>query len=162
MPPSRTWLSFRDRNRVTLLLLLLLWLMLGQAWSRPAAAQGSKVDFARIEQELARAWVEGDRAAIERLVADDWTTTDISGRVRTRAEVMTDMFRGGTKPIAAMTIDDVPVRMLGDVAVVTGRTTARATGSQTDIILRFTDVFTLREGRWQIVASQGTRIAGQG
>jgi ketosteroid isomerase-like protein len=158
MPRSRTWLSFHERNKLTVVLFLLLPLVVGQAWSSPAAVQVSNVDFARIEQELARAWVEGDRATIDRIVADDWTTTDIAGRLRTRAEVMADMFRSGTKPIAAMTIDDVRVRMLGDVAVVTGRTTARATGSQTDIFLRFTDVFTLRDGRWQIVASQGTRI----
>jgi ketosteroid isomerase-like protein len=162
MPRSIAVRSFHVRNRSTRVLfgsLLLLWLA-GQAWTRPADAQVSNVDFAGIEQQLARASVESDRATIDRIVADDWTTTDITGRLRTRAEVMGDMFRGGTKPIASMTIDEVHVRMLGgDVAVVTGRTTVRATGSQTDIILRFTDVFTLRDGRWQVVASQGTRIA---
>jgi ketosteroid isomerase-like protein len=161
MPRSLGWLSLRDRSRLTLVLVLSPWLVVGQAWANPAVAQVSGVDFARIENELARAWVEGDRAAIERIVAEDWMTTDIAGRVRTRAEVMADMFRGGTKPIAAMNIDDVRVRMLGDVAVVTGRTIVRATGSQTDIILRFTDVFTLRDGRWQVVVSQGTRIAAK-
>jgi ketosteroid isomerase-like protein len=162
MPRFRLWLSFRDRNMLTLAALVSLvwpWLMVAQASSSPAAAQVSEVEFVRIEQELARAWVQGDRATIDRIVAEDWTTTDIAGRVRTRAEVMGEMFRGGIKPIAAMTIDDVRVRMLGDVAVVTGRTIARAAGSQTDIVLRFTDVFTRRDGRWQIVASQGTRIA---
>jgi hypothetical protein len=125
----------------------------------PAAAQAPSVDFAHMEQQLARAWVESDRATIDRIIASDWTTIAISGQLLTRAEVMADFFRTGKSPIAAMIIDDVRVRLLGEVVVVTGRTTARAIGSQTDVVLRFTDVFALRDGRWQIVASQGTRTA---
>jgi ketosteroid isomerase-like protein len=49
------------------------------------------------------------------------------------------------------------VRAFGDAAVVTGRTTARA-GGQT-LILRFTDVFVRRDGKWLVVASHATRIA---
>jgi hypothetical protein len=139
------------------------WLLLacvaGLARVAANTAQTQDVDFARIEQQLARAWVEADRAAIDRIIADDWTTTSITGEVLTRGQVMASMLREGARPIAAMTIDDVRVRALGTVAVVTGRTTARATGGDTDVVLRFTDVFTLRDGRWQIVASQGTRIA---
>jgi ketosteroid isomerase-like protein len=126
---------------------------------QPAVVQTSPVDFAQIEQQLARAWVDSDRATIDRIIASDWTTIAITGRLLTRAEVMADFFRDGKSPIASMTIDDVRVRLLGDVAIVTGRTTARAIGSEASIVLRFTDVFALRNGRWQIVASQGTRTA---
>jgi uncharacterized protein DUF4440 len=44
--------------------------------------------------------------------------------------------------------------------VVTGRTTATGSyeGKSVTIILRFTDVFTKRDGRWQVVASQGTQV----
>jgi hypothetical protein len=129
------------------------------AAAAPPAAQAQGVDFAQVEQQLARAWVESDRATIDRIIASDWTTIAITGHVLTRAEVMADSFRDGKSPIGAMTIDDVRVRLLGQVAVVTGRTVARATGSQTDVVLRFTDVFAFRDGRWQIVASQGTRAA---
>jgi hypothetical protein len=149
-----TRFSFRDRKRPTLVLLWLTGFL-----SVSTAAQAPNVDFAQIEQQLARAWVESDRATIDRIIAADWTTIAITGQLLTRAEVMADMFRNGRTPIAAMSIDEVRVRPLGDVAIVTGRTTARATGSQTEIVLRFTDVFTLREGRWLIVASQGTSIA---
>lgn len=117
------------------------------------------MDFAKIEQELAAAWVESDRAAIDRIIAADWTTIAITGQLLTRDEVMAAMFHDGKSPIAAMTIDNVRVRMLGETAVVTGRTVARAIGSPMDVVLRFTDVFALRDGRWQIVASQGTTIA---
>ena len=138
--------------------LAVLWLV-SVAFASTGGAQTPDVDFAQIEQTLARAWVEGDRATIDRIIADDWTTTAITGQLLTRAEVMTSMFGSGPRPIAAMTIDEVRVRPLGSVAIVTGRTTARATGSDADVVLRFTDVFARRDGRWQIVASHGTRIA---
>jgi hypothetical protein len=141
------------------LLLLTIVLQTSSAASVPAATQSQPANFAQVEQQLARAWVESDRATIDRIIASDWTTITITGEVRTRAEVMAEFFRNGKSPIGAMTIDDVRVRLLGEVAVVTGRTVARATGSQTDVSLRFTDVFAWRDGRWQIVASQGTRTA---
>ena len=124
---------------------------------RFTAVQAQAVDFAQIEHQLARAWVDSNRATIDRIIAPDWTTISITGRMLTRAEVMAEFFRDGKSPIAKMTIDDVRVRLLGDVAVVTGRTAARAIGSDADVVLRFTDVFALRDGRWQVVASQGTR-----
>jgi ketosteroid isomerase-like protein len=141
------------------LLLLAVALQVSGAASVPGATQAQPGDFAQVEQQLARAWVESDRATIDRIIASDWTTIAITGQVLTRAEVMADFFRNGKSPISAMTIDDIRVRPLGEVAVVTGRTVARATGSQTDVVLRFTDIFAWRNGRWQIVASQGTRAA---
>jgi hypothetical protein len=141
------------------LLLLAVVLQVSGAASVPGATQAQLGDFAQVEQQLARAWVESDRATIDRIIASDWTTIAITGQVLTRAEVMADFFRNGKSPISAMTIDDIRVRPLGEVAVVTGRTVARATGSQTDVVLRFTDIFAWRNGRWQIVASQGTRAA---
>jgi hypothetical protein len=140
-------------------LLLTLGLRLSAAVPVLLAIQAKDVDFAQVEQQLARAWVESDRATIDRIIASDWTTTTITGQVLTRAEVMADFFRNGKSPIGAMIIDDVRVRLLGEVAVVTGRTVARAVGSQEEVVLRFTDVFVFRDGRWQIVASQGTRTA---
>lgn len=59
-----------------------------------------------------------------------------------------------------MSIDDVKVRMLGDVAVATGRTHATGSyqGQSASVVLRFTDIFVRRNDRWQIVISQGTMV----
>lgn len=113
-----------------------------------------------LEQRLAQAWVKNDRRFIEGLLVPDWTGTDPSGRVLTRAQVLEETFASAERTIQSMTVDDVRVRVLGAVAIATGRT--RATGSykgqQASVALRFTDVFHLRDGRWQIMASQGTTI----
>ena len=90
-------------------------------------------------------------------MASDWAVIDIQGRVRTKAEVLEEMFATQDPGIEAMTIDDVMVRMVGEIGVVTGRTVATGSDGST-VRLRFTDVFVRRDGRWQVVASQGTPI----
>jgi ketosteroid isomerase-like protein len=116
--------------------------------------------IADLEERLARAWVDKDRPFIEDLLASDWTVTDPSGRILTKLQVLEETFSSADRRIETMAVDDVRVRVLGRVAVATGRT--RATGSyqgrQASVALRFTDVFHFRDGRWQVVASQGTTI----
>jgi len=114
-----------------------------------------------LEQRLAAAWVKGDRPFIDRLLADDWTVIDQAGRVLTKRQLLDEAFGSTERRIEAMNVDDVQVRVFNDTAVVTGRT--RATGSYREqvatVTLRFTDVLVFLEGRWHIVASQGTTVA---
>lgn len=114
-----------------------------------------------LEQQLAQAWVNRDRPFIDGLLAADWTVTDPSGRTLTKQQVLDETFSSADRRIDAMAVDEMTVRSFGSVVVITGRT--RATGSyrgqSASVALRFTDVFHLRDGRWQIVASQGTFIA---
>jgi uncharacterized protein (TIGR02246 family) len=127
------------------------------------AQNRSPVDeLVQLQQRLMRAWIDGDRAYVESVLASDWTTTDVSGQVLTRATVLREVFESRDRRIESGRIDDVKVRMLGDeAAVVTGRTAAVGTykGQRGNMTLRFTDVFVRRDGRWQAVASQGTVIA---
>jgi len=117
----------------------------------------SEAELAALEQALVKSVVGGDRATYSAILDPDWRTIDTLGRVRAKADVLEQLF-AGPSPIADGTIDAVSVRLFGDAAVVTGRTTATPRAGAT-IVLRFTDVFIRRDGRWQVVASQGTRIA---
>jgi hypothetical protein len=114
-----------------------------------------------LEQRLAQAWVEGDRPFIEALLAPEWTVTDPSGRILTRQQVLDETFSSTDRKIDSMAIDDVKVRIIGTVAVVTGRTNAIGSyqGQTASVVLRFTDVFVRDNDRWQIVISQGTMVA---
>ena len=113
-----------------------------------------------IEERLAAAWIEGDRASIEQILADDWSVTDLTGRVLTKAEVLKEAFEAKERRIVSMKITDLRVRPFGDWAIVTGRTDAAGEyrGETAAVALRFTDVFAIRGGRWQAVASQATLI----
>jgi ketosteroid isomerase-like protein len=115
-----------------------------------------------LQQRLIRAWVESDRETVNAILADDWTVIDPAGRVLTKAQVLEEGFESGTRKIESGTIDEVRVRLLGEVAVVTGRTQAVGSyqGNTVAVKLRFTDVCVKRGEGWQVVASQATLIAG--
>lgn len=126
-----------------------------------AASAKPPLELVELEHRLARAWVNGDRQFIEDLLAPEWTVTDPTGRVLTRQQVLDETFGSTDRRVVSMSMDDLRVRPLGEVAVVTGRTHATGSyrGQEASVTLRFTDVFQHREGRWTVVASQGTMIA---
>jgi len=113
-----------------------------------------------IERRLATAWVKGDRSFIEQILADDWSVTDLTGQVLTKAEVLEEAFGSKDRQIVSMRIDELNVRPFGDWAIVTGRTQAAGQyrGEVAEVTLRFTDVFANRNGKWQVVASQATLL----
>jgi ketosteroid isomerase-like protein len=59
--------------------------------------------------------------------------------------------------------EDMKVQVYRDTAVVTYRSTDKGNYKGNDISgrYRWTDVFVKRNGRWQVVSTQGTRIAQQ-
>ena len=113
-----------------------------------------------IENRLARAWVEGDREFIEGILADDWSVTDLTGRVLKKEEVLLEAFGSDERQVVSMTISDIRVRPFTEWAVVTGETKAAGSyqGQVMEVRLRFTDVFAERDGRWQVVASHATML----
>jgi len=113
-----------------------------------------------IEQQLTKLILAGDRDGYSAFLADDWSVINTDGNILTKEQVLREMFVTGQRQIDAIAVDDVKVRPLGDVAIVTGRTIAsgKLRGAAVTATLRFTDVFARRDGRWQIVASQGTRV----
>jgi ketosteroid isomerase-like protein len=116
--------------------------------------------ISNIEQQLAKAWVGRERATIDAILAPEWLVTDAAGRVLTKQQVMQESFDSADRKIDTMEIDDVTVRTFGDMAVATGRTRATGTyrGTSSSVVLRFTDVFVRRGGRWQVVASHASTV----
>jgi ketosteroid isomerase-like protein len=132
---------------------------------------GAEREIRELEAQLSRAVVAGDRAFFERMLASDFTHTSHSGQFKTRAEWMAedkvDSRQGkpqaGKATYEAFDVDDLAVRIYGETAVVTGRSTPKgrtAKGEPMRGQYRFLRVWVKRDGRWQAVAFQGTRIAG--
>jgi ketosteroid isomerase-like protein len=113
----------------------------------------------QLEQSLVRAWIEHDWETIDELLDDDWSVIDPGGRLLTKEQVIREA-KAGERKIDSGAIDEVKVKEFGDVAVVTGRTTAVGNyqGNSFSVRLRFTDVCVRRGDDWQVVASQGTLI----
>ena len=128
-----------------------------------AADQGSRTErdeavLAQIQQALAKAWVGGDRATIERIIAPEWRSIGPDGRASDRASVLADVFEKRAHKILRVEVDDVRVQVFGDAAVVTGRThgVGEFTGAPYDVVIRFTDTFVRRKGQWHAVASHSS------
>ena len=122
-------------------------------------AQDQKI-LAQLQQALAKAWVAGDRATIERIIAPDWRSTGPDGQTSDRASVLAGVFEKRVHQIRQVEIDDVLVRVFGDAAVVNGRThgIGNFAGTPYDVIIRFTDTFVRREGEWTAVASHASVV----
>ena len=114
-----------------------------------------------IQQRLARAWVERDRASIERILAPEWSVTQANGSILSRANLVRTAFETEALRVTSMVVDDVTVGLFGTTAVVRGRTVAPGTdkGLAINVRLRFTDVFLQRNGEWQAVSSHASLLA---
>jgi ketosteroid isomerase-like protein len=112
-----------------------------------------------MEREWNDADMKHDAAWFERNYADD--VTDISSRtgaLNTKGQVLASM-KDDKTVLEAMELSDMNVRKEGDTAVVTGINHVRGRddkGQAFDRRYRFTDVLVKRDGRWQVLATQGT------
>jgi ketosteroid isomerase-like protein len=115
-----------------------------------------------VENHWAEATVKGDVQALERLYADEYLAIDPAGATFTKAQDIANVKSGNFK-LETFKLDELKVRLHGEVAVVTGRNTIKATYMGKDIsgAYRFTDVFVKRGGRWQVLTTQGTLVAPQ-
>ena len=114
------------------------------------------------EAQWAEAFKNRDKDALARILADDFIFTDDEGEVHDKAEYI----KGATElvKVESYKLDDLAARAVGAAGVVTGRWSGKVTigGKDASGEFRFTDTFVKRQGRWQVLASQDTRIPQQG
>jgi ketosteroid isomerase-like protein len=144
--------------RTNLLVGAVVGLLLGSVgWAaRPAT---NEQEFLALENEWKQAVVSRDVGFLQRLYADEYTSTDLEGVVWNKAQDI-EIDTAGQFRLNAFKLDEVRARVYGDVAVVTGRDALKGTflGGAASADVRFTDVFVKRDGRWQCVTTQVTPI----
>jgi peptidylprolyl isomerase len=115
-----------------------------------------------LETQWMEAFKNRDGAALDRILADDFIFTDDEGQVHNKTEYI----KAATQliKVESYTLDDVATRTAGATGVVTGKWTGKVAigGKDASGEFRFTDTFVKRLGRWQVLASQDTRIPKQG
>jgi ketosteroid isomerase-like protein len=113
----------------------------------------------KMEKDRAAAVVKADIATLEGLTSDDYVLINANGQVSNKAETMS-MIKTGKIKLTANEVSDLSVRVYGDTAVVTGKSTAK--GSINGIELKgpvmFTRVYVKKNGKWQSVSFQQTPI----
>jgi ketosteroid isomerase-like protein len=112
-------------------------------------------------ERLAQAEEKGDIPALEQLLAPEYQGYDPSGRSQDRAGVLRGYAEGGVR-MTMLRQSELRVRVLGDTGLVAGINLLRGHhGAENfDLRLRFLDVYAWLDGRWQLVASQDTRLPG--
>ncbi len=112
-----------------------------------------------LDKKRMQAMVAKDLATLESLLADDLVYTHSSARLDTKQSLIVGMTSGSTV-YTAVEPSDVKAQDLGDSVVLTGVAQIRvvANGTPNAFGVRFTDVYARRNGRWQMVTWQSTRL----
>jgi ketosteroid isomerase-like protein len=113
----------------------------------------------QLERDWDAAFHRHDAAFIDRILADEFIVTYDNG-VRADRNLELELAKSLNENIESSTMDEFIVKEFGNTAVVwfTLHLVGPVNGERVQNDYRFTDVFVLRDGRWQCVSSQSTRI----
>jgi ketosteroid isomerase-like protein len=141
-----------------------LYLCLLKEWRDKTSTErvSAEQELIKLENRWNDAIVKHDWAFFDQILADDYISTDFDGNVGTKADFL-EFLRSGESVIASSIVDDMKVRIYGDTAVVTGRTTTvneQYQGKDLSGQYRWTDTWVKDSlGRWRCVAEHVSRIA---
>ena len=129
--------------------------------SQAAKEQAVQPD-AKLGQELMglhETWLQarkrGDTDTMSRLMADEWKVTLYTGGTVTRERSLAAAKAGNWKDRPIASHDQVEARAYGNTAVLTFRSKTE------DGYVQTMQVWVKRQGRWQNVAGQSTKLAEQ-
>ena len=110
--------------------------------------------------ERIRAQIAADTLALRRIYADDFLGIGPTGVVRNKADVIAD-FTSHALTYQSITTSDVRIRVYGNTAVQTGHSTmvGQDRGKTVPRENRFTRVWVMTAGRWQLVANHYSLMA---
>jgi len=143
-------------------ILALLAVLFTAALSAPASAQRVRSDqeiLIQLERDWDTAYHQADAVFIERVLADEFIATYGDGTRGDKAEELSRAANFNQK-IDSSTLDEFIIKIYGDTAVVwmTQHLVGPSNGQRLELTFRYVDVFVMRDGRWQCVASQSTKV----
>jgi hypothetical protein len=143
---------------------ILLLCAAGLLSSAPAAASQINVKSDQeILIQLERDWVaalqRNDVKFVDSVLAEEFIATYGDGSRGDRAREL-QLVADFNQRVDKWMVDEFIVKVFRDTAVVwfTQRMVGPVQGKPTEITTRYIDVFVMRDGRWQCVASQSTRV----
>jgi Domain of unknown function (DUF4440) len=111
------------------------------------------------DTERFNAMVRADLAALDRLLALELTYIHASARLEDKHAFMYGIRSGSTKYLKIIPTER-HAHVMGNVAIITGVAGVRVIdrGENLDVSIRYTNVHILRDGRWQMMSWQATRL----
>ena len=125
------------------------------------SAEVSKAEGVLLAME--KTWTDAiqkkDLAAVGLLLADEYMIIDDEGLVRDKATTLSRL-KSSDNDISTAVVDELKVRVYGNVAVVTGRQTEKSVekGKNTSGAYRYTDVWVKRGNSWQVVNTHESKV----
>ena len=128
--------------------------MNGQTASPDAATRDDLDVLTALNRDYIHSVQHGDVRRFEEILAEDFLCSNPDGSLVDRKQFLAQTARPVT--ISGLAIDDVKIRVLGDVAIIHARTSyATAEGERRHG--RYTDVWARRGGTWLAVSAHVTR-----
>jgi ketosteroid isomerase-like protein len=141
------------------------WLMLATLFWSIAVAETPPLSAAvqqvtALLHEFLGAAGGGDPALYDRFFADDVVYTRSTGAFTTKAMIMESVRKPSSEPPSHFSGEDLTVHEFGDTVVVAFRLVGKIAHDGTTETLQYrnTGTFLRRNGRWQVVAWQATKI----
>jgi hypothetical protein len=115
-------------------------------------------DLAKAVAAYDQAQIQGNRALLEKLLADDYTLVGSSGQVENKSQLIADFTAPGYK-LEPFVVQDAVEKVWIDGAVMGGVTTLRGVdgGKPFEATLRFADIWAKRNGKWQVIYTHVSR-----
>jgi hypothetical protein len=144
-----------SNSRVLLLIAALVLCAASNAAEIPA-------DLAKAVKDYDEAQVHGNKSELQRLVADDYTLVNSTGRVQNKAQLIADYTTPGYR-IEPFEILEPVEKVWSDGAVMGGVVDLRGTdgGKPFAVTLRFADIWAKRNGKWQVIYTHVSRPAAK-
>ena len=117
--------------------------------------RGLPADLAAAATAYDLAQYNANRTELERLLADDYTLANSSGKNQTKAEFIADIVAPGSKT-TYLAITQQVRKVWANGAVLGGMADAKGLdhGKPFTMRIRFVDIWAKRDGRWQVLFTQ--------
>jgi hypothetical protein len=120
---------------------------------------GDERELRQLVNDINVAVVNADIAFLERVLHQDYVHHGQRGTLENRAQYLKNR-KTGRVDFESLSADEIKIRLYGDAAIVTYRSTAKGKDQQGEIDFQrsVSRMFVRRDGRWQQVHSQATLI----
>ena len=147
---------------VVICMLVLAVPLVAGAQTRVQAVQSDQEVLVQLERDWVAALQRNDVAFVERVLAEEFVATYGDGSRGDRKREL-QLVAEFNQQVDKWTVDEFIVKVYRDTAVVwfTQRLVGPVQGKPTEIVTRYMDVFVMRDGRWQCVGSQSTRVTAK-
>jgi len=120
----------------------------------PVSPAKDEATLMQIEQTWARALEQRDVGTLDCILAAEFEDANPAGALSDRSKILA----AANKPGSHHRLSEMHAHVYGDVGYVRGLATALTADGRPKIMVRFSDLYVYRDGRWQCVAAHESQV----